>query len=258
MWFIELRYTIVRMHKPLFIPMNQAYDKIGPTFRSVYAYPEEVLKDRETTKNFFGTDLAANTLFIDIDNGQSTVERIEHDLKMNDVYFEKWDTGNRGAHFHVGTPFIVSPYLHQFHKFTLSSYWPDLIEKNLIDCSIYNPSGQIRMPGAVHNKTGRVKLLEYVHKGQYLLDILEGVIVKSKDRLEYVATSDSYNRLVLSKVYPGGRHLHIMKIVKEGIVLNYSLDKVFEDVLFWNRYGALEPLPFNEVETHVSKCWRQF
>jgi hypothetical protein len=253
-YYVELRYEVQRKHKPILVPISEIACGKGMTFRSVYAYDEPTanhILEYGITRGLEDVAVYSDTLFIDVDRDEE-VASIKEDLISQNVKFSQWVTGNRGCHFHVSCIPVYGKMVPQSQ-----AQWVYLRYGDSVDSSIYRPSGQIRIPGAVHSKTGKVKTLTDIREGSQV-DIPQLTALPPKPRTEIKTATRSSYVANLTRYCEHYRHRHIMIIVKEGISLELPYEHILNDVLRWNAGGWVTvPLPEAEVEQHVRKTYLQ-
>jgi len=250
--YIEIRKTLKRRHDPILVPNGSLPP--GYNFRSVYCYNQktkEYIEQQKSTKHLRGVELYSDMLFIDVDGSDEDVQFVGNQLLDLGVCFQYWTTGNRGAHFHVPIEPMTSVFVPQSQSYWIRHH----LDYNKIDISIYNSNGQIRLPGAIHQKTGKVKRLqEFIDGNKLQIPIIKTCIVKPSKNV-MPATRSSYIYNLTRHKSSGKRHMHLMIIVKEGISLNYSLDHITKDCLWWNLYFTDFPLDDILVVEHVEKTY---
>lgn len=263
--YIEVRRKLIRNHRPILIPIkeNQPLDGKKYPFRSVYIYSEiakQQIEQRKSTKNIPTKELFSDILFVDIDGEDSAVQQFGDKLVDLGLQFEYWHTGRRGGHFHVPIKPMQGQHVINSQKMWLYSHFKELLTQGL-DMSIYTPNGQIRMPGAIHEKTGKPKKLFEEIPGKILeipIAITPPPLQRSSRIFANTSLNDYTNNLTRLRLQ-GSRHQHIMIIVKDGISLGFSLDKILSDVLRWNsKWTGKNPLPEREIHKHVRKTYWQF
>lgn len=130
----------------------------GNRFCSVYCVREEdarAIEQEGTAANFRGI-VWSQRLWIDFDNREAG-EEARRFLKENNYDHVTYDTGGRGVH--IGILRLCSP------SHLLPSRDKEWVKENIkgADLSLYWHLHLIRLPGTVHERTGRKKELLEVH-----------------------------------------------------------------------------------------------
>ena len=219
-------------------------------YRSLYGYGADTastINSNGHTRDLSGCVVYSDCLIIDCDTTEEA-EAVLEIIKNLDIASELWTTGNRGCHIHIpivpmqGTDVIWSQI----------SWLRDIGVWELVDKSIYREGGQIRVPGAEHEKTGKIK--------EKLLDI-EGEILEiplRKSPPKPVASTTivegtkeakaEYHRNLLYQRTEGNRHLHMFILWKRGRSAGYDDDTIRDDIRWWNDNMAVPSHPWHVVE----------
>jgi len=202
-------------------------------YRSIFGFSEkdslEIRKSRSSS-NFSGFCQYADTLFIDLDDGDKSVGVVSDWLNKNEINYTVWSSGGKGYHFHISIDPMYSIDAAHSHK----EYVRKLCEALKIeaDLSIYRASGLIRLPDTVHEKTGRIKKLLEKKEG-YLLEIP----LTEKDIFVPVMELDdaglffkAVTRLAVAKEQPmlGMRHTTLWSIAKSFCDAGVSYETTLE------------------------------
>lgn len=123
-------------------------------FASVYAVDKQTARTLEANGDFSGFKgiVHTPTLWIDCDTTEAS-DSVERRLRALGVRFEKWTTGNRGAHFGVARQAVPGPLLPLKDKAWVKANCPEA------DLSLYSHLHMFRCPGEKHQKTGVRKAL---------------------------------------------------------------------------------------------------
>lgn len=127
-------------------------------FSSVYGFSESDARAMENTESYasFKGVVSSPLLKVDCD-AQEASETVEGWLKQQEIGYQKYTTGNRGHHYEINRLASPSQLLPSIDKAFVSRTFPGA------DISFYHHVGLYRLPGAIHQKTGRKKaLLEHV------------------------------------------------------------------------------------------------
>lgn len=149
---------------PIFYRSDLLQQK-GCSFASVYAVRRE---DAEAIAITAGTAAGfkgivwSQRLWIDFDNQEGTIQARKL-LKEREYDYVEYDTGGRGSHFGILRTTMASHTLPATDRLWVSENLP------LADLSLYWHLHLIRLPGAIHERTGRTKTLVARQSGQPLI-----------------------------------------------------------------------------------------
>lgn len=135
---------------PNFIRGDAAPESGG--FTSLYAVDEstaQAIQSAGTAKNFKGV-VWSERLWIDVDSYEAA-DTTERKLKEMGYAFISYESGGRGAHFGVLRTSDPSHLLPLQDKAFVREHFPEA------DATIYTHLHPFRLPGTLHNKTGRPK-----------------------------------------------------------------------------------------------------
>jgi hypothetical protein len=240
----EYRLTKQRIGYPQLKPIDES--KGYPfTYRSLYGYDNKVSKiidSKGNTRDLKGVPVYSDELIIDCDTDDDS-RSVELILGTLDIGYIKYTTGNRGHHFHVphdplyGTNTIWSQ-LSWLHENGLYKY---------SDKSIYREGGQIRLPGAIHEKTGKTKEVIFDNTSiDNLVVIPESIAPPPVSR--GITNSNpnensryEYHRNLLYSRTEGGRHGHMFILFKRGIEAGIDIESIYDDIRWWNDTMAHPP-----------------
>lgn len=150
----------------LFRLIKEAQDKKEQLFRSIYTYDKRLPEHLETNKSargFIGK-LSLQSYIFDIDKNKESDEfTLQRARQFADELITNWKLDEEstafyfsGTGYHILTPnffgFEPSTDLPKIVKSTFETYFQEC------DLSFYNPSGLIRMPFTINEKTSRYKI----------------------------------------------------------------------------------------------------
>lgn len=226
--FIEL--TNSKFHTSEFIPIEDVINYTG--YRSVFAWSREdadtahaagtvkVLKDRPAF---------TDTIYVDFDNNETGALAFRDELEMQDVLYDMYTSGGRSIHFHIFTmpvydilvPNSVRKFMQNFKRYGY-------------DESVYNYCSLFRLPGTLHEKTGKPK--ELIGQGGFYyidLPLVEpdkiALIPADHDALSVAVAL--YSNYIGGGVAEGGRYTVQWKVAKAFQEAGLSFDTVLELVL---------------------------
>lgn len=191
----------------------------GAKFASVYAVTAHdaaaIQHAAQTAAGFKGT-VWSHRLWIDFDTYEAAITA-ESWLKEQGYDYVSYDTGGRGRH--VGVLRDARP------SHTLPEQDKRWVEANIrgADLSLYWHLHLIRLPGTVHDRTGKQKHLHSTNAGRaiVLTPLLAGGPAEGVGRLQREDEGTSSSESVFSKFEvlqllqgcdPEGRHKHLVKL----------------------------------------------
>ncbi len=135
-------------------------------FRSVYMYQQEAVDFFRRKGTVVGADqfeVFSDTLFVDFDAQPEAVTEMANRLRAKNIGFQIWESGSKGHHFHIPLAELQADKdLPAIHKTLMEA------TKLPVDSSIYRHTGLFRLPGAIHKKTRKPKVLTCEHAGEPL------------------------------------------------------------------------------------------
>lgn len=136
-------------------------------FQSVYAIPDEEadrLVEAGSYADYKGPVYSGDALYLDCDD-EFSLNRALKVLKDKGLYFEHWDTGNRGGHIKIHR-FITAGALSTEVPATDRSW----VAENTpwVDMKLYTKLHLLRRPGALHEKTLKPKVIKSINSGNAL------------------------------------------------------------------------------------------
>ncbi len=216
---------------------NQQY-----VFRSLYGYDRNVaaqINKNGNTKGLKGLPVYSGMLIIDCDTDEQA-EAAGQRLSELEVLHEIWETGNRGRHFHIPIVPMYGTNVVWSQKMWLqdSGLW------DTVDRSIYIECGQIRVPGAPHLKTGRIKRQLLSVPGN-LLEIPIRVPPPSTRAtpvvVESVESRMEFYRNLFYRRGTGSRYPHLYILWQRGLAAGETHEEILESLLWWNEHFANPP-----------------
>ena len=246
----EYRFEVMRKGSPVL----EETPSVQYNFQSTFGYPEETarhIKDNNNTKDLKGKAVHSDTLFIDIDES-ANIDDACSILRKLGVGHEIWSTGNRGCHIHIPIKEMVGTKV----VYSQTTWLKDVGLWPLVDTSIYREGGQFRVPGALHQKTGKPKVKTGTIEGTKLrIKTLTPPPIAPR-YFEDVSTTASpsavfdYMMNLLAKRSEGGRHQHMFILWCRGREAGYSVDQIHGDILAWNDRQDL-PHPTHIVQAKL-------
>ena len=249
MYYNEIRKTTKRTGSPELVEWcrTHMYVDKGYKYKSMYAYPEDVADKIRTnghTRGLKGCTLYSHTIYIDVDD-DTNIEEVLNILHSEQIPFYHFDTGNRGAHFHIP----ILPMIGVHVIYSQIEWLKDVGLWNLIDQSIYREGGQIRMVHAVHEKTGRKK--KVVYGPDLSLKTLEvpHLVPPPVPKPSYEigegddADKQIYFMNLMRKCREGQRHTHMYIIWRSGLRAGFDPETVKESIRNWNN---MQDIPHRE------------
>ncbi len=130
----------------------QQSDLPNTGFSSVYAIDESSAEALQRTQNYVGFKgvVWSDKLWIDADTEEAAI-KIDAGLRESGLGFTRYTTGNRGAHFGINREAAPSQLLPEQDKAWVKARYPEA------DLKLYGHLHMFRLPGTVHEKTGKPK-----------------------------------------------------------------------------------------------------
>lgn len=226
--FAEL--TDSKFHTANFVPVEHLTQHTG--YRSVFSWSLEdanAAYSAGTVKVLKDKPAFADTIFVDFDNNEKGAMAFRDELYMQDVLYEMYTSGGRSIHFHISTmptydilvPNSVRKFMQSFKRYGY-------------DESVYNYCSLFRLPGTVHEKTGKPKeLLET--GGFYYIDLPliepDRIAIIPADHDALAVAVALYTNYLGGGVAEGGRYTVQWKVAKAFQEAGLSFDTALELVL---------------------------
>jgi hypothetical protein len=209
------------------------------------------INTRKHTRGLSGEPVYSDLLIIDCDTTDEATTVKERLVEL-DIPFELWLTGNRGCHFHIA----IEPMWGTDVIWSQTSWLRRIGVWDVIDTSIYREGGQIRVPGAVHEKTGRTKELieEAVSSELVVIPTLKSPPLPAVKQEIHDGTPEArfeYHRNLLYRRSEGGRHTHMFVLWNRGRAAGYDPEDIREDIRWWNETMATPSHTTTAVESKL-------
>lgn len=228
-------------------------------FASVYAIRKadaEAIHQAGTAAGFKGI-VWSNRLWLDFDNMEAA-ERAERSLKETDYDFRVYDTGGgRGRHIGILRHAAPSHLLPLQDKAYAAASFPGC------DLSLYWHLHLLRLPGAIHERTGKPKTLLYHREGKALVlpPYVPTEVVMPEVRQENSVRPSIFSVWgVISNLAPlaseGDRHAQLVRLAKAlQADANVTPEEALWVTMEVNR-GFTLPKDEHEVEEIVKWAYR--
>lgn len=227
----------------------------GCQFGSVYAVTEEAARsigETSGTASGFRGIVWSRRLWVDFDN-EEAADKAEAFLTKEGYDYVAYHTGGRGKHFGILRAALPSHTLPMQDKLWVSQNLPGC------DLSLYWHLHLIRLPGAVHERTGLTKRFLYRREGRELT--LPPYLPEEAKIVQTGLVSSAYGRQSIFKLWEvtskltedpsQSRHRHLVLLAKalkeEGRVSPEEALWVVTEV----NMGFSDPKPENEVQRIV-------
>lgn len=239
--------------KPCFVDAVQS-DLRG--FTSLYQVTEETAKAIEqagTVKGFKGI-VWSERLWLDFDN-EDAARRADSRLKEMGYDYVCYTTGNRGLHFGILRDHIPSHLLPLLDKAWVKANFPEA------DSSIYTHLHPFRVPGTVHEKTGRPKTLLFERRGRTLV-----LPPLKREEMQIISFGQKQGKSVFDCFYvmantvpvtAGQRHSTLVKLINAlkndaGVSMDIAMWWASE----WNKMLS-EPKEEYEIEKAIRSIYER-
>jgi hypothetical protein len=225
-------------------------------FASLYQVTEETAKAIEqagTVKGFKGI-VWAKRLWLDFDD-EDAARRANSRLKEMGYDYVCYTTGNRGLHFGILRHHDPSHLLPLLDKAWVKTNFPEA------DSSIYTHLHPFRIPGTLHQKTGRAKVLISEQRGRALT-----LPPLKREEMQIISSGQKQGKSVFDCFYvmantvpidPGQRHSTLVKLLNAlkndaGVSMDIAMWWVSE----WNKMLS-EPKDEHEIEKAVRSIYER-
>jgi len=250
-YYIEVRSTQKRTYPPFIAPLEMVDNFIG--FRSVFAYPQEVvdfIKATSSTRGINKLPVYCDTVFMDFDS-HDPVEFREW-LKEQGWGYSEWDSGGRSVHFHIPIQPILGEWVPRAVKTWVREKAPTA------DISFYHHAGIYRLPGTFHAKRpGSCKRVVVERHGPPLVITQPTPQLASYEVFRSTKEPEDFYMLVLQTQLEGGRRPFIWRAATVGFEAGLSYDEICERLLIWNQQycqPSHEPI---EVIKQIDAAYRR-
>ncbi len=263
---IEVRFTKVRMHSPILVkPITRSHLY---TFRSVFGYVKDTcdfIEKRRKTSGLRGCVIVCDIIFLDVDEDDN-FETVRQILIDEGIQCEVYSSGGRGGHFHIQ---LSDRLIGGFDViYTIKSWVQETFGKGIVDVSMIHESGQIRLEGAVHGKTGKVKQkIQTISGSKLTLELLDTPDEKmAPAEIDIgninIDTYDlkplfEYVKMLSIRKNEGERTPFLFTMVKIGQNANLSLEEIVKDAVKWNNQRCRPPHYESYIVNKVREIWKQ-
>lgn len=227
-------------------------------FRSVYGFSEEdakIIRDSNCSRDFKRFAQFSDCLFLDLDDGEASVDGVVAFLKAEGIGFSLYKSGSKGYHTHIPSE----------PKFGYNvAYSQKVLIESLgipADLSLYRPGSLFRLPGTVHRKTSQPKELIQKFDGALLDYDLVGEPTPKPAEFTLGDDSDLETTLLSLITYighpprNGNRHLtiwsHAERLRRQGLSQGTVLDLLERVNLSWENQAK----PESEVRRAVNQAF---
>lgn len=196
-------------------------------------------------------------LFVDFDDKFEAAKAFKDYLIANSITFTEWDSGNRSIHFHILREVEPSKHLPNTDWLWITEHAPEA------DRSLYAKGGlhPYRLPGTVHENTGRPKKLLYKHQGKPLhLEIQEEKPIEESQAVDTEGNSslfiDSRVMRNINGFVEGARYFPTLKLASYLSRQGYTSEFVEQWIREVNKL-SYPPLPEDRLlKIFRSILWR--
>lgn len=228
-----------------------------PGFCSVFSFGDldslEIINNK-SSRGFKNYRVSARNLVIDLDDGEESIHELLKLLRELDYSYTAYVSGGKGYHIFIKCEEsyrIDLPALHQVMAVNLAP---------TCDRSLYRHSSLIRLPGTVHEKTGKIKEVIERHLGSNLLMLPELAIAPPREIVKSSRTAvymyyQTLADAVQYSIATGGRHNKLWQIAKDGFEAGIPYNQVLSDMQVANAFFS-PPKELYEVEHVLETTYR--
>ena len=238
---------------PNFLVLGESDLKGFSSLYQVTAETAAAIEQAGTVKGFKGV-VWSKRLWMDFDNPDAA-RRADGKLKEMGYDYISYSTGNRGMHFGILRSNPPSHLLPLLDKTWVKTHFPEA------DLSIYTHLHPFRIPGTVHEKTGRPKVLIAEHRGSILT-----LPPLKREEMQIVSTGQREGKSVFDCFYVmantvpvsnGQRHQIMIRLLNAlkndaGVPMDIAMWWTNE----WNKMLS-EPKEDHEIEKAVRSIYER-
>jgi hypothetical protein len=150
----------------IMFPVEDIVGRVG--FSTVYAFDRpaaDEIKARRSSKGMSAYPVYADSFTVDFDNGLEDAKLLRDWAKSQGFSYEMWESGGKGAH-------VVIPHAPLFSTEVPFTHGK-LADKLAPSCdrSLYRHGSLLRLPGTLHQTTGRPKVLLECGEGEFEMTV---------------------------------------------------------------------------------------
>lgn len=228
-------------------------------FRSIYKFDENAAKDiisSGVSRDFKRFDLYSDELIIDIDLLDSKIiSKVLNRCKSDGFNCKLFFSGCKGYHIIIETTLkkAASKDMTYTQQRIIAKLLPDGYDR-----SIYRSNSLIRLPGTIHEKTGKSKQLLEVVSGNYLLDydieVNNATYIRQIDIGPYNELKDALDKVAnsLGNCQIGGRYHTIFFASVELLKSGLSPSSTEELISIMNASWGKDKKDLKEVHRAIS------
>lgn len=222
----EVRAWQQRVGKPVLVPLAAVDGYRG--FRSVYCFDSVVagiIRERGSTEGLRDSPVYSDTLFLDFDDTDPTDTMLL--LYDEGISHRVYQSGNRSIHIHVDIEPMAGLHVPWSQRLWVAANCPGA------DHSFYHAAGMYRLPGTMHEKTRRRKvLLHTIHGSQLEIPLVEPRSMVERTRSG--VTSSKFMALLLRRQDEPGRRVFAWRLAKTAHDEGLSEAEALEGMRWWN------------------------
>jgi hypothetical protein len=227
-------------------------------FRTVYAFSETdaaAIRATGTSQGLAYYTPCADTLTIDLDDGDKTLPILLDRILERGLRCEVWSSGGKGYHLVLSHPLICDKRLPYSH----ARFVEQLAAGLKFDDTLYRASSLISLPGRLHNKTKRKKRLIEIWEGDNaVIELKEKPPASFHQGSDVTMLQEAVSHLQdLSVRQPrqGQRHNRIWLCARCFAEAGISIDTAMELLTAVNDSWE-EPKTESEVTTAVTQAYK--
>lgn len=262
MWYVEW-CSEVKHRRGRMIPVSDVQYFLthkNPGYSSIYMFDENAAKEIHLSGSSRGLgrySVGANSLVIDLDNGDTYLEKVENEIAAKGYEYSIWRSGHKGYHIYIFHEFVNSPHLPYTHKLAVIDLIKDA--EKVVDMSLYQHGRLLSLPGRPHKKTGRKKeLVKHVKGVKMPISIIEEK--RPSPTFSFTSKTGTLEKALMqllgnvsSPPFPGNRHTAIWSTAESLIGAGLSVETV-AGIMTTVNSGWPSPKPEEEVIRAVEQA----
>jgi len=248
--YVEVRRNKFRSGQPTLVELAELEGHTG--FRSVFAWPAttaSLVAKQQSTVGLGRCPVVCDTIFVDYDDEPEVAAAAVDRLQTMGHGFTIWDSGNRSVHLHIDVESVTGVWV----PAAIKAWVSDVCRPS--DLSFYHHAGMFRLPGTVHDATGRAKTLTSTHLGSPVRitpPSPESVRPPAPLDTDYEAVLQRYRMNLLTHVPQGQRSTFVScMLARDAAKIGLPLEQAMSQIMAWNGTYAQPPHSTSTIRRKV-------
>ena len=215
------------------LPAEEVAKKQG--FCSIYAFEENAAKEiiaQGNSKGLGRFPVWADKIVFDLDNGEEGLQELTAWCQERSLGYRVYESGSKGYHCEIDHIPVLSRHLPYTHKI--------LADSTGVPCdpTLYQTARLYRLPGTIHEKTGKPKQLVECVDGDAILEIGVRQPIERKFNIRDVEDAEllpfflnAVSNLIGNSPGRGFRHTRLWQLAKDAGRCGLSYETTLELLL---------------------------